>query len=39
VKSICEKYDVVIEVQSEEKKGSEFRYWFREEEKEEKISS
>ena len=39
VKSICEKYGVVIEVQSEEKKGSEFRYWFREEEKEEKISS
>lgn len=39
VKSICEKYGVVIEVQSEEKKGSEFKYWFREEEKEEKISS
>ena len=39
VKSICDKYGVVIEVQSEEKKGSEFRYWFRKEEKEEKISS
>ncbi|WP_051906698.1 MULTISPECIES: HAMP domain-containing sensor histidine kinase [unclassified Sulfurospirillum] len=39
VKSICDKYGVVIEVQSEEKKGSEFRYWFREEAKEEKISS
>ena len=39
VKSICDKYGVVIEVQSEEKKGSEFSYWFRKEEKEEKISS
>jgi len=39
VKSICDKYGIVIEVQSEEKKGSEFSYWFRKEEKEEKISS
>lgn len=39
VKSICNKYGVAIEVQSEEKKGSEFSYWFRKEEKEEKISS
>lgn len=38
VKSICDKYGIVIEVQSEEKKGSEFNYWFKEE-VEEKISS
>ena len=38
VKSICNKYSIVIEVKSEEKKGSEFKYWF-EEEVEEKISS
>lgn len=37
VKSICDKYSIVIEVQSEEKKGSEFNYWFKEE-VEEKIS-
>lgn len=37
VKSICDKYNIVIEVQSEEKKGSEFNYWFKEE-VEEKIS-
>ena len=37
VKSICNKYNIVIEVQSEEKKGSEFNYWFKEE-VEEKIS-
>lgn len=37
VKSICDKYGIVIEVQSEEKKGSEFNYWFKEE-MEEKIS-
>ena len=37
VKSICDKYGIVIEVQSEEKKGSEFNYWFKEE-VEEKIS-
>ena len=37
VKSICDKYSIVIEVQSEEKKGSEFNYWFKEE-MEEKIS-
>lgn len=29
VKSICDKYGIVIEVKSEEKSGSEFRYWFR----------
>lgn len=39
VKSICDKYGIVIEVKSEEKSGSEFSYWFRKEEKEEKISS
>lgn len=38
VKSICDKYGIVIEVQSEEKKGSEFKYMF-EKEVEEKISS
>lgn len=38
VKSICDKYGIVIEVQSEEKKGSEFKYRF-EKEVEEKISS
>ncbi len=38
VKSICDKYGIVIEVESEEKKGSVFSYWFREE-VEEKISS
>lgn len=38
VKSICDKYNIVIEVKSEEKKGSEFKYWFKEE-VEEKISS
>jgi len=37
VKSICEKYSIKIEVKSEEKKGSEFRYWFKKE-VEEKIS-
>ncbi len=37
VKSICDKYNIVIEVQSEEKKGSEFNYWFKKE-VEEKIS-
>ena len=39
VKSICDKYGIVIEVKSEEKSGSEFNYWFRKEAKEEKISS
>lgn len=40
VKSICDKYGIVIKIKSEEKKGSEFSYCFRkEEEKEEKISS
>lgn len=38
VKSICDKYSIVIEVKSEEKKGSEFSYWFKKE-VEEKISS
>ena len=37
VKSICDKYGIVIEVRSEEKKGSEFCYWFKKE-VEEKIS-
>ena len=38
VKSICDKYCIEIEVISEEKKGSEFSYWFKKE-VEEKISS
>lgn len=37
VKSICDKYGIEIEVRSEEKKGSEFNYWFKKE-VEEKIS-
>ncbi|ARU47478.1 sensor histidine kinase [Sulfurospirillum diekertiae] len=37
VKSICDKYGIVVEVKSEEQKGSEFNYWF-EKEVEEKIS-
>ena len=39
VKSICDKYGIVIEVTSEEKSGSEFNYWFKKEEKEVRISS
>ena len=38
VKSICDKYGIVIEVRSEEEKGSVFSYWFKKE-VEEKISS
>ncbi len=38
VKSICDKYGIMIEVRSEEEKGSVFSYWFKKE-VEEKISS
>lgn len=39
VKSICTKYDIAIDVKSEEEKGSEFCYWLKKEKVEEKVSS